>query len=56
MSTSVLLEILVPVCIGQELLKDVGMGDQRVGDLWVTWAGDAVFSVVGRHDNPDTKF
>ena len=35
---------------------DVGMGDQRVGDLWVTWTGDAVFSVVGRHDNPDTRF
>ena len=43
------------VCIRQDLLKHVGMGDQKAGHLWVTWAGDAVFSVVGRHDNPDTK-
>ena len=48
MSTSVLLGILIPFCIRQDLLKHVEMGDQRVGDLWVTWVGDAVFSYVGR--------
>ena len=56
MSTSVLLGILIPFCIRQDLLKHVGMGDQRAGDLGVTWGGDAEFSVVGRHDNLDTKF
>ena len=56
MSTSVLLGILIPLCIRQDLLKHVEMGDQRVGDLWVTWSGDAVFSVVGSYNNPDTKF
>ena len=56
MSTSVLLGILIPFCIRQDLLKHVEMGDQQVGDLWVTWSGDAVFYVVGRHGNPNTKF
>ena len=56
MSSSVLLGILITFCIRQDRLKHVEMGDQRVGDLWVTWVGDAVFSVVGRRDNPDTKF
>ena len=56
MSTSVLLGILTPFRIRQDLLKHVEMGDQRVDDLWVTWAGDAVFSYVGRPDNPGTKF
>ena len=56
MSTSVLLGILIPFCIQQDLLKYVEMVDQQVGDLWLTWPGDAVFYVVGRHDNPDTKF
>ena len=56
MSTSVLLGILIPYCIRQDLLKHVGMGDQLVGDLWVTWVGDAEFSVVGRHNDHGTKF
>ena len=55
MSTSVLLGILIPFCILPDLLKQVEMGDQGVGDLWVTWAGDAVFSYVGRHGHPGTK-
>ena len=49
-------DILIPFCIRQDLLKQVGMGDQRVDDLWVTWADDAVFSYVGRPGNPSTKF
>ena len=56
MSTSVLLGILIPFFIQQDLFKHFGMGDQRVDDLWVTWAGDAVFSYVGRLRNPGTKF
>ena len=56
MSTSVLLGILIPFCIRQDLLKHVEIGDPRVDDLWVTWAGDAVFSYVGRPGNPGTKF
>ena len=56
MSTSVLLGILIPLCIRQDLLKHVEMGHQRVDDLWVTWAGDAVFSYIGRPGNPCTKF
>ena len=56
MSTSALLGILIPFCIRQDLLKHVEMGDQRVDDLWVTWAGGAVFSYVGRPGNPGTKF
>ena len=30
-------------------------GHRLVGDLWETWAGDAVFSVFDKHDNPNTK-
>ena len=56
MSTSVLLGILIPFGIRQDLLKHVEMGDQRADDLWVTWAGGAVFCYVGRPDNPGTKF
>ena len=56
MSTLVLLGILIPFCIRQDLLKHVEMGDQRVDDLWVTWARGAVFSYVGRPNNPGTKF
>ena len=56
MSTLVLLGILIPFCILQDLLKHVEMGDQRVDNLWVTWARGAVFSVVGRPGNPGTKF
>ena len=56
MSTSVLLGMLIPFCIRQDVLKHVEKGDQRVGDLYVTWPDDAVFDVVGKHDNPDTKF
>ena len=56
MSTSVLLGILIPFFIRQDLLKHIDMGDQRVDDLWVTWAGGAVFSYVGRPGNPGTKF
>ena len=56
MSTSILLGILTPFYIRQDLLKHVEMGDQRIDDLWVTWAGDAVFSYVGRPGNPGTKF
>ena len=56
MSTSVLLGILIPFCIRQDLSKHVEMGDQWVSDLWVTWAGDAVFSYVGSPGNPGTKF
>ena len=37
-------------------IESVRMGDQRVGDLCVTWTGDVVFSYVGRHDCPGTKF
>ena len=55
MSTSVLLGILIPFYIRQDLLKHVEMGNQWVDDLWVTWAGDAVFSYVGRPGNPGTK-
>ena len=56
MSTSVLLGILIPFCIRQDLMKHVEMGDQQVDDLWVTWADGAVFSYVGRPGNPGTKF
>ena len=56
MSTSVLLGILVSFCIRQDLLKHVEMGDQRVGDLWVTWPDDAVFYILGKRGNHDTKF
>ena len=56
MSTSVLLGILLPSCIRQDVVKHAEMGDQRVDDLWVTRAGDAVFSYVGRPGNPGTKF
>ena len=34
------------VCIRRDLLKHVGMGDQPVGDLWVTWPNDAVIYAV----------
>ena len=47
-SISVLLGILIPCSIRQDLLKHVEMGDQRVDDRWVTWFGGAVFSYVGR--------
>ena len=56
MNTSGQLRILIMFCIVQVLLKHVGMGDRRVYGLWVTWAGDAVFSVVGRHESSDTNF
>ena len=56
MSTPVLLGILIPFCTRQDLLKHVEICDQRVDDLWVTWAGGVVFSYVGRSDNPGTKF
>ena len=46
----------IPFCIRQDLLKHVEMGDQRVDDLWVTWARGAVFSYVGRPGNLGTKF
>ena len=39
-----------------ETRSHVGMDDQRVGDLRVTWVGDTVSSVAGRHGNPGTKF
>ena len=55
-SISVLLGILIPCSIRQDLLKHVEMGDQRVDDRWVTWFGGAVFSYVGRPGNPGTKF
>ena len=55
MSTSVLLGILIPFCIRQDLLKHVEMGVQRVDDLWVTRARVAVFSYVGKLGNPGTK-
>ena len=42
------------VLYSTRLLKHVEMGDQQVDDLWVTWAGDAVFSYVGRPGNPGT--
>ena len=56
MSTSVLLGILIPFCIRQDLLKHVEMDDQQVDDLWVTWARGAVFSYVGRPGNSGPKF
>ena len=56
MSTSVLLGILIPFCIRQDLLKHVKMGDRQVDDLYVTWARGAVSSYVGRPGNPGTKF
>ena len=54
-TSSVLLGILIVFCVRRDLLKHVGMGDQWVGDLYVTWSDDAVIYAVDMLGSHGTK-